>query len=554
MPTLNQVDAYEMATRNIRWGAVALTVGTASFLGLNNRWLWLLVGAAIVFNSLRYVNWLLNRPVFAAHLFTIIVDNALILALMWVSGQSHSPYFLYLILTMVSVAYWYGSRGVALGGGAQVLALALLFTHEHWPHLDQASLAGLVLQIGTLVLVGALVAMISRIERTKRLSVTKLADQLTAQKQRLITLLNSLSDPVIAINLDGRVTSYNGAALALLNTNSSLLGRPLRRLLPLRDEHQHQVDLLRLTDGLTTPLLRNDLVYSNSNRETINLELSISPINVPFQSKATDSGFIIIFRDITKEHSLEEQREEFVAVTSHELRTPIAIAEANLSTTLLPQIMGDRVRLEPLLKKAYENVLFLADLVNDLTTLARAEQAKLQIDLVAVEPAAMVQKLFDNYRHEALQKGLELKVKLGKHLKPVFTSEHMLYELLQNFMTNAIKYTAKGHITISAVPVHETSVVFAIADTGQGIATSDQKHLFEKFYRAEDYRTRQTRGTGLGLYISQKLAQRLNGKIWYNSQLNKGSSFYLEVPPFSKLSQDQPKVAKATLEDYVETL
>ena len=104
--------------------------------------------------------------------------------------------------------------------------------------------------------------------------------------------------------------------------------------------------------------------------------------------------------------------------------------------------------------------------------------------------------------------------------------------MLQNFITNAIKYTDKGSVTLG-VRVKNKAVEFIVSDTGIGISKTDLKHVFEKFYRSEDYRTRETSGTGLGLYVVQKLARKLATKITATSRLNHGSSFSFSLPTAS---------------------
>ena len=112
----------------------------------------------------------------------------------------------------------------------------------------------------------------------------------------------------------------------------------------------------------------------------------------------------------------------------------------------------------------------------------------------------------------------------------VYLSKLYLKEILQNLVTNAIKYTHHGSITLIGHR-QRGQVYVAVKDTGIGIGKSDQKHIFEKFYRSEDYRTRESNGTGLGLYISQKLAVKLGLTLGFESRLNHGSTFSLRITP-----------------------
>ena len=116
-----------------------------------------------------------------------------------------------------------------------------------------------------------------------------------------------------------------------------------------------------------------------------------------------------------------------------------------------------------------------------------------------------------------------------RKLKKLVTSRLYLHEILQNFVTNSIKYTKKGGLVLSAKPI-TGGVEFSVKDTGIGISKSDKKRVFDKFFRSEDYRTRESNGTGLGLYVTMKLAKIINAKLRVESAINEGSEFFIEVP------------------------
>jgi signal transduction histidine kinase len=167
-------------------------------------------------------------------------------------------------------------------------------------------------------------------------------------------------------------------------------------------------------------------------------------------------------------------------------------------------------------------------MVNDLSTLSRAERgvgdAAEDIDV-----AELVHGLYNEYQPQAEAKDLALDLHMPHTVGSVHASPLYLKELLQNFITNAIKYTREGSVTID-VKVRKDSVLFTVTDTGIGISKADQKRIFDKFYRAEDYRTRETSGTGLGLYVAVKLAKKLGTKISMKSRLNHGSAFSVALP------------------------
>ena len=275
------------------------------------------------------------------------------------------------------------------------------------------------------------------------------------------------------------------------------------------------------------------MVYSFSSDDKIRLEITYAPIRKAFSKvdKHEDNdGYILIMRDITKEKSLEEERDEFVSVVSHELRTPITIAEGTISNiqAMMEHPNATNAMIKDAISVAHDQVIYLANMVNDLSTLSRAEHsvADPPIDISISE---LAHNLYNKFVDDVKAKKLRLDLDLPNTNDNIHVSQIYIDELLQNLMTNAIKYTKKGSITIK-VAQSDNKVTFAVKDTGIGISKTDQVKIFDKFYRSEDYRTRETSGTGLGLYIATKLAKQIGTKIELSSRLNYGSTFSFTLP------------------------
>ncbi|HSW74740.1 MAG TPA: ATP-binding protein [Candidatus Saccharimonadales bacterium] len=349
------------------------------------------------------------------------------------------------------------------------------------------------------------------------------------EHQRLTSLINSMADGVLAVDRRMNVVIYNGAALNILDVNSSMHGRALAEVLQPFDHNNQPVDIVKLVRKTTTATSQRDLLLHYRDGSTINLYLSIAPVHFGYGQQG-QRGFVLLLRDITREKSLEEERDEFISVVSHELRTPIAIAEGNISNAqFILDKNPDIAAIKTALKDSHDQVMFLASMVNDLATLSRAERGKLNVDITPIDVPNFTAELAKNYTADAQAKGLELKTNVTPNMPPLFSSELYVREILQNFITNAIKYTEKGSVTIGA-QMAEKGTLFTVADTGIGISKSDQEKVFDKFFRSEDYRTRKTSGTGLGLYVTLKLSRLLHAEINMKSQINKGSTFSVFVP------------------------
>lgn len=349
------------------------------------------------------------------------------------------------------------------------------------------------------------------------------------EHQRLTSLINSMADAVIAVDEDIRVVLFNGAMLNILDVNTVKPGTLLSRLCQPINKDNQVVDIVALVKETTVPTSSRDLRLRYQDGSTINVYLSIAPVRLSYGSKG-QKGYVLLLRDITREKSLEEERDEFISVVSHELRTPVAIAEGNISNAqLIAEKSGDVAAIQQALKEAHTQVLFLSDMINDLSTLSRAERGKLQVEVEAINVHELVKDLAANYTPQAAAKDLQFQTEIDPRLELLSSSKLYVREILQNFITNAIKYTAKGSVTLEA-KADPKGVRFAVHDTGIGISKGDQERVFDKFFRSEDFRTRQANGTGLGLYVTMKLARLIHAEVELTSELNKGSTFSVFIP------------------------
>lgn len=354
---------------------------------------------------------------------------------------------------------------------------------------------------------------------------TALAQQ---DHERLLALINNMADGVVAVDKNELIVLNNGVALGLLDTNN-LTGRRLDDALHLIDDKGNNVDLYGLMARHPAGIISRDWRLRYKDGSIINLYVSISPVRGRFGYEG-EGGFVILLRDITREKQVEDERDEFISVASHELRTPVAIAEGSIGNALLMiQKNGGSPTAVQSLEAAHKQVIFLSNLINDLAMLSRADQGNAALAIEPFNVGELVESLLQDYQAQAKQKGLKLNTKTenGAH---TLTSNHLyVREILQNFITNALKYTEKGTITVTA-SARPDGAEFTVSDTGIGISKTEQSRLFSKFFRSEDWRVRKASGTGLGLYVSGKLAKLIGATITLNSDLNRGSSFRIFVP------------------------
>ena len=458
------------------------------------------------------------------HLFSISY-------ILFVSGLSSPITTSYILLLVVSYVYFNKT-------GLKYSLIALLFatTLDIIFHFDNLELIIVdVISLATILLVALSLIGICNIQASDRKAVKQLKDEASINLESLLTLINNMTETVISTDKDGRIKLYNAACLGLLDTNTDLNDCFIDSIAPFHDKDKNTISIFKYMQDARGMTIKDD-IFVTLKEETRRLEIIYSPVRSTFRNDHVKhrSGYVMILRDVTKVKNLEEEKDEFISVVSHELRTPITVAEGTLSNMQLilgrPDIPNEIIT--EALDVAHEQIIFLAKMVNDLSALSRAERG-VSDEVEDIEVREMMNNLFKEYAPQAEARGLKLNLDISSSLGIVRSSRLYLEELLQNFITNAIKYTLEGDVTLIAKKL-DGSIFFAVKDTGIGISKSEQVNIFKKFYSVHDYRTREANGTGLGLYVAVKLANKINTTINVDSRLNHGSTFSITLPSKTK--------------------
>jgi two-component system, NarL family, sensor histidine kinase BarA len=229
---------------------------------------------------------------------------------------------------------------------------------------------------------------------------------------------------------------------------------------------------------------------------------------------------------------------EFLANISHEFRTPLN------SIMGFAQVLRDKPELlkEDKGKRYAENIIVggqrLLNMINDLLYLAKAEANKIQLHIEQIKVDEICDAVMASFSEITREKNIKVQLEVQRELPNLVTDAGKIQQILENYMSNAVKFTPQeGTITLSVVMLDDKTIRFSVADTGCGIAEPDKEKLFQKFGQLGNPLTRESSGTGLGLAISKELADMLAGQVGFESQLEKGSIFWLDIPP--ALAKDQ---------------
>ena len=440
----------------------------------------------------------------------------------------YSP-FVIALATVVFFTVYYSSLYSFMLAAANIIGLVIINTIMHgYPNVPHGYLYPYLMVLLGISYIG-IVQRAGIMNRNVRNELSDAGERISQEREQLGSLINSIKDSVISTDENGNILFYNTTFLRRFNLPTIDSRVPFSKIVKLYDNRSNPVDFFSLYDKSLDKQDISDIHFIDSNQQKVYLSIEISKIN-----SQTDShdGLIILMRDITKEKSLDDERNEFISVTSHELRTPIAVTEANISLILNNHkiILADDSK--RMLIKAHNEVLNLADIVNQLTELSEIDRKDLVVDFTDVEPLEMINAIKEQYSESVKFNAIDINLEHTDNLPLIKTSKIYLKLILENFMTNSIKYTQSGSITISAKlsNIDPSRIIFSVKDTGDGIGTTDKEKIFTKYFRSEDYKNKHTRGTGLGLYLTLKVAKLINGKIWFDSELGKGSTFYLELP------------------------
>lgn len=379
----------------------------------------------------------------------------------------------------------------------------------------------------------------------------------TAELANLV--LNSIEEGVIIVHPSGVVLLSNPAAMRMLGVNdtSAILNVQIRSLLRLENGEG-----MKLEDSVNPVLLAINSGEKYSTRDFVLVNLIEQRKPVAISVVSTNSGQnerIITLRDISRELEEEGEQTEFISTASHEMRTPVASIEGYLGLALNPKTATIDERARKYLEEAHTSSKHLGRLFKDLLDVTKLDDKKIRVQLSPVEMTSTVRSIANGQVPQMSEKGIHYTFGSngtstsgnGRFLnQEVYASVDIdfLREAVNNLVENAIKYTAEGGGIWVNVRGDDDRVLINVTDTGIGISPDDLKHVFQKFYRADNSQTRTVGGTGLGLYLVKQRVEAMGGKVWAESSFGEGSTFYLSFPRITAEEYQRRKQIASNIE------
>ena len=348
----------------------------------------------------------------------------------------------------------------------------------------------------------------SALDRTARKFEQSFA-ALQNSRHELETLLNSMQDAVIAISPDGHVQWAN-------RSMDRLLSEHVRLNAPV-------VETVRDPDFLSS--LRG---AADANKVVSARAASIIP-GRSFEVTAAPmpgGGAVAVLRDLTETERVEKTRRDFIANVSHELRTPLTSIQGYAETLLDSAPENNHVR--EFLEIIRKNATRMSRLTEDLLTLARVESGEQHFDIQPVTAGELLEEAAQNFREVARNQGIELQVESSSD-QLVMADREAVHQVFSNLVDNALKYGNGGGRIVLGAKTSKRGVEFYVRDFGAGIPYEHLPRLFERFYRVDKARSRESGGTGLGLAIAKHIVLAHGGSIRAESELNHGSTFFFTL-------------------------
>ena len=319
---------------------------------------------------------------------------------------------------------------------------------------------------------------------------------------------------------------------------------------------------MKLEDSVNPVLLAINSGEKYSTRDFVLVNLIEQRKPVAISVVSTNSGQnerIITLRDISRELEEEGEQTEFISTASHEMRTPVASIEGYLGLALNPKTATIDERARKYLEEAHTSSKHLGRLFKDLLDVTKLDDKKIRVQLSPVEMTSTVRSIANGQVPQMSEKGIHYTFGSngtstsgnGRFLnQEVYASVDIdfLREAVNNLVENAIKYTAEGGGIWVNVRGDDDRVLINVTDTGIGISPDDLKHVFQKFYRADNSQTRTVGGTGLGLYLVKQRVEAMGGKVWAESSFGEGSTFYLSFPRITAEEYQRRKQIASNIE------
>lgn len=248
---------------------------------------------------------------------------------------------------------------------------------------------------------------------------------------------------------------------------------------------------------------------------------------------ATTFFLIIAFvvnKSFEKLIEVSKLKSEFIDIVSHQMRSPLTNLKWTIELLASKEISLDAAKETEYYANVRENIERMVELIDDLLVVSRVEDNEAAIRKVEFSFDELIKEIVSRYQVFSKASNVDMKFKCQDNLPKIFTDSSWIKLAVENLIDNAMRYTKGGGKIDISLGIQSDKFLFSVKDSGIGIPKIDQKFIFQKFFRAENVSKKETRGSGLGLYITRKIIEKSGGKIWFESEQGTGTTFYFLLP------------------------
>jgi len=362
----------------------------------------------------------------------------------------------------------------------------------------------------------------------------ELYDEVNKSKVYIENLVENAADLIITTDLDDRILTWNRGAEVLFGYDKDeVIGKHLSILLP--PERFHELEEMRAKVQISGALRDIEIRSKKKDGVMIYLSLSVSPVR-DLDGKIV--GFLRVAKDITEKKryerrlkELDKMKSDFVSNVSHELRTPLTSIKGsvdNMLDGLTGSLNEKQIRY---LNRIKSNTDRLSRLINDLLDLSRIESGHVEVRPTNLPLTALAEEVAEHMKALAAEKLIRIEIPPADPKVTAWADRDKVTQVLMNLISNAVKFTPRdGKITVALEKNGSDYIQISVADTGPGILPEERNRIFSKFYQVANVDKQKPKGSGLGLAISKALVEMHGGKIWMESEVGKGSTFYFTLP------------------------
>jgi PAS domain S-box-containing protein len=371
----------------------------------------------------------------------------------------------------------------------------------------------------------------------------QLYDEVNKGKRYIENLVENAGDVIFSTDLEDRILTWNrGAEIIMGYSKAEVIGQHLSILLP--PERFHELEEMRAKVEISGSLRDIEVRSKRKDGGMIYLSLSISPIR-DVEGKIV--AFLRVAKDTTEKRryerrlkELDKMKSDFVSNVSHELRTPLTSIKGsvdNMLDGLTGSLNEKQVRY---LARIKSNADRLSRLINDLLDLSRIESGRVEVRSTTLTLTALAEEVAEHLKSLAAEKLIRIEVPSPDPKITVWADRDKVTQVLINLIGNAVKFTPQnGKVTVALEKKGDDYVQISIDDTGPGILPEEKNKIFSKFYQFADIDKQKPKGSGLGLAISKALVEMHGGRIWVESEVGKGSTFYFTLPARQPFTLEQ---------------